>query len=298
MAKTIKIDWGLWRVIAMTWAITELAKCEEERWGLSVITSRPIAFWWNPYIKSVHKTDELDLYKNVIKGTFYYELEPYTCYKFYDEWESWLSVAKRLLEWVGLECEWIPQPCLYLAEHERYKNRLEGKTPNSKVVLFQPFGSTMDKFWCDKSYRSFKVDDAQWIADELNKRWYTVYQVFDKEKQPALKWCVECSNKNLRWIISLADRYPVIWCDSCMHHAAKAFWKQSMVMRAATDPWRYWYEWDINLWEKWMVEHTPMRLWQLWFDTDIINQFSNQFSPEFLNNFVDICEKFLQSRYK
>lgn len=285
----IRIDWGLGRVIAMSWAITELAKKKKVR----VITPWQIMFWWNPYIESVHNSNDVDLYKNVIKGNDYIELEPYTDPRFFNEWVNRLDIASSKL---GLKN--IAQPQLFLAEHEKYKNILEGKTPNSKVVLFQPFGSTMDKFWCDKSYRSFKVEDAQWIADELNKRWYTVYQVFDKEKQPALRWCVECSNKNLRWIISLADRYPVIWCDSCMHHAAKAFWKPSMVMRAATDPWRYWYEWDINLWEKWMVEHTPMRLWQLWFDTDIINQFSNQFSLEFLNSFVDLAEKFLQSRYK
>ena len=285
----VKIDGGLWRVIAMAWAITELAKKKKVR----VITSRPIVFWWNTYIYSIHKTDELDLYKNVIKGNDYIELEPYTDPRFFNEWISRLEIARDKL---GLDKE--AQPKLFLAEHEKYKNILEGKTPNSKVVLFQPFGSTMDKFWCDKSYRSFKVEDAQWIADKLNEKWYTVYQVFDKEKQPALKWCVECSNPNLRWIISLADRYPVIWCDSCMHHAAKAFGKPSVVMWAATDPWRYGYEDDINLWENGMVEHTPMRLWQLWFNTDIINQKSNQFSPKFLNNFVDICEKYLQSRYK
>lgn len=295
MAKTIKIDWWLGRVIAMTWAITELAMQDD----VNVVTSRPIAFWWNPYIKSVHKADESDLYKNVIKWTYYYELEPYTFHMFYDEWRSWLDVAKWLLcTWCWLECEQTPQPKLFLAEHEKYKNILEGKTPNSKVVLFQPFGSTMDKFWCDKSYRSFKVEDAQYIADKLNEKWYTIYQVFDKEKQPALKWCVECSNPNLRWIISLADRYPVIWCDSCMHHAAKAFGNQSVVMWAATDPWRYWYEWDINLRENWMKEHTPMRLGNLSFNTDITNQHSNEFSTDFLNNYIDISEKFLQSWYK
>lgn len=285
----IKIDWGLGRVIAMAWPITEVAK----EMDVKVVTSRPIVFWWNTYIKSVHKTDEIDLYKNVIKGCEYIELEPYTDSRFFNDWMNRLEVASSIL---GLKE--IAQPYLCLAEHEKYKNKLQGKKPDSKVVLFQPFGSTMDKFWCDKSYRSFKIEDAQYIADKLNEKWYTVYQVFDKEKQPELRWCVVCSDKNLRWIISLAARYPVIGCDSCMHHAAKAFGKQSVVMWAATDPWRYWYEWDINLWENWMVEHTPMRLGNLSFNTDITNQKSNQFSIGFLNGFVDISEKFLQSRYK
>ena len=285
----IKIDWGLGRVIAMSWAITELAKKKKVR----VVTSRPIVFWWNTFIESVHKTDEIDLYRNVIKGNDYIELEPYTDPRFFNEWINRLDIASSKL---GLKE--VAQPQLFLAEHEKYKNRLEGKTPNSKVVLFQPFGSSMDKFWCDKTYRSFKIEDAQWIVDRLNEKWYTVYQVFEKEKQPALIGCVECSNSNVRWIISLADRYPVIWCDSCMQHAAKAFNKQALVMWAGTDMWRAWYDSHINVWENGMVEHTPMRLWTLWFNTDIVNQYSNQFSPKFLNNFIEIAEKFLQSRYK
>lgn len=280
----IRIDWGLGRVIAMSWAITELAKKKKVR----VITPWQIVFWWNPYVESVHNSNDVDLYKNVIKGNDYIELEPYTDPRFFNEWVNRLDIASSKL---GLKD--VAQPQLFLAEHEKFNNILEWRW-----VLFQPFGSTMTKQWSDKSYRSFKIADAQYIADRLREKWYTIYQVFDKDKQPQLNWCVVCSSTNLRWIISLAARYPVIWCDSCMHHAAKAFWKQSVVMRAATDPWRYGYDSHINLWEKWMVEHTPMRLWQLWFNTDITNQYSNQFSPEFLNNFVDISEKFLQSRYK
>ncbi len=52
----IRIDWGLGRVIAMSWAITEVAK---ER-PVKVITSWPLVFWWNPYIESVHWLDDRD----------------------------------------------------------------------------------------------------------------------------------------------------------------------------------------------------------------------------------------------
>lgn len=283
-ALVIRIDWWLGRVIAMSGAITEVAK----KRPVKVITPRQIVFWWNPYIESIHSTNDVDLYKNVIKGNDYFELEPYTDPRFYNDWMNWLEVASSKL---GLSE--IAQPQLFLAEHEKFNNVLEGK-----VILFQPFGSTMTKQWSDKSYRSFKIADAQYIADSFREKGYTVYQVFDKDKQPQLNWCVVCSNPNLRWIISLADRYPVIWCDSCMHHAAKAFGKQSLVMWAATDVWRYWYDSHINMWENGMVEHTPMRLWQLWFNYDIINQYSNKFSKEFLDKFIQSWLNLLQWRYK
>ena len=59
----IYIDWWLWRVIAMSWAITEVAKKRK----VKVITSRPLVFWGNPYIQSVHWVDDRRLYEDVIK---------------------------------------------------------------------------------------------------------------------------------------------------------------------------------------------------------------------------------------
>jgi hypothetical protein len=48
---------------------------------------------------------------------------------------NWLEVASSKL---GLKE--IAQPQLFLAEHEKFNNILEGK-----AILFQPFGSTMTK---------------------------------------------------------------------------------------------------------------------------------------------------------
>ena len=42
----IKLDWWLWRNIAMTWLISAVAKQRP----VKVICSRPLAFWWNPFI--------------------------------------------------------------------------------------------------------------------------------------------------------------------------------------------------------------------------------------------------------
>ena len=280
----IRIDWWLGRNIAMEWAITELAK----KRPVKVIASRPLAFWWNPYIESIHWTEDRDLFRQVIRWNDYKELEPYTDPAFFNDGENWLKVAARQL-WLDKPAD----PVMFLAEHETHVNTLDGR-----AVLFQPFWSTMQLNWWDKSYRSFRVNDAQFIADKLRAAWYTIYQVYKKWEQPELAWCVTCSGNNLRWILSLAARYPVIWCDSCLHHAAKAFWKQSVVMWAGTDVGRFWYESHINMWEKGMKEYTPMRLPMNSFDFDICNQYSNEFTSEFLNKFVETSLNYLQSRYK
>ena len=275
IAKTlvIKIDWWLWRVIAMTWVITEVAKLRP----VKVITSRPLAFRWNPYIVSVHWLDDRRLYEDVIKGNDYFELEPYTDSRFFNDWMNWLEVASKQL-WLNK----IAEPVLYLAEHEKLSNILEWEKP----ILFQPFGSTMNINWADKSYRSLKVEDAQYLADWLIAKWYTVY-VAERNDQPKLRWCKQLTVDYLRRLVSLCDRYPVLWVDSSLHHASKAFWKQAVVIWSWTDSWRFWYDTNINIRNKNEYHYVPFRLW-IDFNTDIINQHTNEFSKEFLDNVLNL----------
>lgn len=280
----IKIDWWLGRVIAMAWPISELAKTRK----VKVITSRPLVFWWNPYIESVHWLDDRDLFRQVIKGNDYLELEPYTDHRFFNDWVNRLEIARDKL---GLK-EVVP-PALFLAEHEKLSNFLQGRP-----VLFQPFWSTMDINGADKSYRSFRIWDAQYVADCLTQAWYTLYEVIKPNAQPKLRGCQILDTPNLRRVVTLCDRYPVIWCDSCLHHASKAFGKKAVVMRAWTDAGRFGYDTSINLWEQWMKEYTPMRLWINDFNFDVINQYSNVFTKQFLDKFVAESLNLLQSRYK
>ena len=260
----IKIDWWLWRCIAMTWAITEVAKQRP----VKVITTWPAAFWWNPYIKGVYGIDERKLYENVIKWNDYFELEPYTDSRFFNDWVNWLEIARDKL-WN----ENVADPILFLAEHEKLDNTLEWEKP----VLFQPFGSTMNQNWADKSYRSFRIEDAQYIANHLIEAWYTVY-VVERQDQPKLQGCNQLTVQNMRWLVSLADRYPVLWCDSSMHHAAKAFKKKAVVVWSGTDAGRFWYDSHINLrYNDMPYEYVPFRL-GIDFNTDIQNQYTNKYS--------------------
>lgn len=274
---TIKIDWGLWRVIAMSWAITEVAKTRP----VKVITSRPLVFWWNPYIVSVHWLGDRALYETAIRGNKYIELEPYTDDEFFNEWVNWLNIAAKQL---GLDT--VPEPCLFLAEHEKLWNTL---CPDCKPILFQPFGSTMQANWADKSYRSLKVEDAQYIASKLIELWYTPF-VVERDDQPKLQWCQQLTVEDMRWLITLADRYPVVWVDSCLHHAAKAFGKPAVVIWAGTDAWRFWYETSINLRNNEKYEYVPFRLW-VDFNTDIINQHTNNFDIDFLDKVIESCKE-------
>lgn len=275
----IRIDWWLWRVIAMAWAITEVAKQRP----VKVITSRPLVFWGNPYIVSVHWLDDRRLYEDVIKWNDYFELEPYKDPAFFNDWVNWLDIAAKQL-WLEKPAD----PILFLAEHEKLDNVLDWEKP----ILFQPFGSTMQKNGADKSYRSLKVEDAQYLADKLKELWYTVY-VVERDDQPKLDGCVQLTVQNMRWLVTLAARYPVFWIDSSMHHAAKAFWYDSLVIWSGTDAWRFGYNNDLNIRSDAPYEYVPFRL-GIDFNTDIINQHTNIYTKEFLDFVIDrFKEKFI-----
>lgn len=277
----IKIDGGLWRVIAMSGAITEKAKMQP----VKVITNRPLVFWWNPHIKSVHWLDDRRLFEDVIKWNDYIELEPYTDPEFFNDWRNWLYIACKQL-WIHCTEDKIPQPQLFLAEHEKILNKLPWD--QNKIILFQPFGSSVkDMIWADKSYRSLYMKDAQYLAKKLIQKWYKLYEVIRKW-QPEIAWCEILDTEDLRFVVSLCARYPVLWIDSCLHHASKAFWKQATVIRAWTDAERYWYESHRNFREFPMVAHTPLRLYMNDFNYNISNQYTNQFSQEFLDKIIDL----------
>lgn len=268
----IRIDWWLGRVIAMAWAITEVAKQRP----VKVITSRPLVFWGNPYIVSVHWLDDRRLYEDVIKWNDYFELEPYKDPAFFNDWVNWLDVAAKQL-WLERPAD----PILFLAEHEKLDNVLDWEKP----ILFQPFGSTMQRNGADKSYRSLKVEDAQYLANKLKELWFTVY-VVERDDQPKLDWCIQLTVQNMRWLVTLAARYPVFWIDSSMHHAAKAFWYDSLVIWSGTDAWRFGYNNDLNIRSDAPYEYVPFRL-GIDFNTDIINQHTNIYTKEFLDFVID-----------
>lgn len=257
----------------MSGAITEVAKKRPVR----VVTSWPLVFRWNPYIQSVHGLDDRRLYEDVIKGNDYIELEPYTKPKFFNDWVNRLEIVREEL---GLEK--AADPVLFLAEHEKLSNHLEGQNP----ILYQPFGSTMQLNWADKSYRSLRVEDAQYIADRLIELWFTPYLVIKPQGQPHLRGCQILDTPDMRFVVSLTARYPVIWCDSSLHHCAKAFKKKALVIRAGTDKERYWYKSNVNMREYPMVAFTPLRLNMNDFNFDISNQHTNQFTQKFLDNVI------------
>lgn len=267
----ININWWLGRVVAMSGAITEVAK----KRPVKVVTSRPLVFWGNPFIKSVHGLDDRRLFEDVIKWNDYIEIEPYTNPKFFNDWVNWLNIVQE-----ELELDKVAEPIMYLAEHEKLNNLLPAPNP----ILFQPFGSTMEMNWADKSYRSIPVEQAQYLADGLVKMWFTPYLVVKPGSQPMLNNCQILDTPDMRFVVTLTARYPVVWCDSSLHHCAKAFWKKALVVWAWTDKERYWYKSHVNMREYPMVAHTPLRLSMNDFNFDISNQNTNKFTTKFLDN--------------
>lgn len=266
----IHIDGWMGRVIAMSGAITEIAK----KRPVKVITSYPLVFWGNPHIVSVHWVEDRRIFEDVISWNDYIQLEPYTDPKFFNDWVNWLDIAAEKL---GLDKP--ADPVMFLAEHEKL-NMLDWPNP----ILFQPFGSSMWPNGADRSYRSIRPDDAQYIANWLISAWFTVY-VVEREEQPKLQWCRQLTVQDLRWLVTLANRYPVLGCDSSMHHAAKAFWAKAVVVWSWTDAGRFGYTSSINLRYDDKYTYVPFRL-GVDFALDTINQHTNIYPQTFLDKII------------
>ena len=146
----------------------------------------------------------------------------------------------------------------------------------------------------DKSYRSIPVESAQYIANKLIQQWFIPYEVIKPWEQPVLNWCQILDTPEMRFVVALCARYPVFWCDSSLHHAAKAFNKKATVVWAGTDAERYGYESNNNLREFPMVMHTPLRLFLNSFNDDVSNQYTNKFTQEFLDKVIETFISSLQ----
>jgi ADP-heptose:LPS heptosyltransferase len=107
--------------------------------------------------------------------------------------------------------------------------------------------------------------------------------VIKQGAQPILRNCQLCDTPDLRLVVSLCDRYPVVGCDSSLHHASKAFGKKAVVLWAGTDQERYGYKSNINMREYPFKAFTPMRLPMNSFDLDISNQGTNNFTKGFID---------------
>jgi len=268
----IRIDGGLGRVIAMSWLIYEYAKTY---WETEVITSRPIVFWWNNLVK-YHPLDKQNLYEEVIRGNNYIEIEPYTMPEYFNDGINWIDVIAKKL--------WVKpvMPKLFFTEAEKRRYWI---CWCQKPIIFQPFGSGVkDGSGSDDTYRSLYPEQAQYIVNCLTQLGYTVFLV-RSENQPMLQNCQTLTG-DLRMIMCLAGKYPVLAVDSFVPHAAMAQGNKPVVIWAGTDEWRLGYKDALNLREHPLVEHVPMRMPTNDFNMMNKNQHTNQFSKDFLDNVV------------
>lgn len=265
--KIIKIDWWLWRVIASTWVITEYAKKND----VSIITTRPLVFRGNPYIKSIHWIDDRRLYEDVIKWNDYIEIEPYTMPEYFNNREHIIKCINKQLTWNNK----FIKPIIFTTEEEKILNK---EMFLDNTVLFQPFGSGVENIlWVDKTYRSMTIDFAEMVVNWLLEKWYSVVQV-GNDFHPNISWA-KLYSKDLRSLISSLPNYKVIWIDSFLYHANKAMWWQSVVIWAGwpTEE-MVWYSDDINIREKEIIDYVPYRLPVNDFDFNNINRDTNKFT--------------------
>ena len=234
MKKSILIEGGIGKQIALTWPVLEFAKNNETQ----VIS--PHSYLWEWLIET-HNTNKEKLFETVIKWTELIILDPYLDFDVYTNEKNIINTTAKIL---GIENKYY-EPQIKLSIRERNDaNEWQNRTENREwFILFQPFGA-MSWPHGDPSARSLEKEFATELAFELNKIAKTYYVWLNDfiPQIPPINW-------SIRQIIAVAQKAKfIICCDSFLHHWAKAVGNNNVItIWGGTSEKVYWHEWHHHI---------------------------------------------------
>jgi hypothetical protein len=171
--------------------------------------------------------------------------EPYYIHDYYTQKISMAEAFDRQIN-DTVDHKDIGKPNLYLSTYERQSiiriiNEFKQIHKKNKVVVFQPYGSTMalmNNRPYDSSNRSLDVDDYLKIGEFLNDKDCLVFFFGPPElKHPGDKFSPDMSNfkPDLRMYMALISQCDYfVGCDSVGQHMARAFNKPGTVFMGST----------------------------------------------------------------
>lgn len=242
---TFIINGGAGRVICAIPALEKFSRLNPTNDFKVVIHGWDSAYWSHPLLQNrtvgVHQKGVFESY---IKNNRVVVPEPYFVHGYYNQQ---LSIAEAFDEEINHTSEHsdLTKPTLYLSSFERTSIRriiteLKLQHNKSKVVVFQPYGSSMNLatgFPYDTSHRSLDVEAYLYIAKKIPKDWLVIYfgppelRHVNDNISPDL----QTYSPDLRMFISLIHECDYfIGCDSVGQHIAYAFNKPGSIFMGST----------------------------------------------------------------
>lgn len=178
MQKTFIIDGGLGRVIT---AIPALEKYVKTQGNCNIITHFWTPILWGNKILTPHVLDAStkNIYK-LIKDTKIIKPEPYYNSEYLN---GKISLADAWNQELNQDNETMPIPKLYLSRDEHRKGSLVRNNKSTKIIAFQPFGSTAEITETevyDSTMRSLNADTTKKLVRYLRGQGFSLWLMTDK----------------------------------------------------------------------------------------------------------------------
>lgn len=246
MNKTFMINGGAGRVITAIPALEKFARLNPDNDFRIIVHGWQDLYWSHPILQprtvGIHQKN---VFYECVKN---YDLicpEPYYIHDYYNQKISLAEAFDRQINGTTDHSD-LEKPNLYISTYEKLSiQRIIAEFKEihkkNKVVVFQPYGSTMivnNNVPYDSSNRSINVDDYLQIGKFLNDKDCLIFFFGNKEfKHPGDNFSADLSkfSPDLRMFMALISECDYfIGCDSVGQHIAYSFNKPGAVFMGGT----------------------------------------------------------------
>jgi ADP-heptose:LPS heptosyltransferase len=245
MNKTFIINGGAGRVITAIPALEKYHRLNPGEDFKIIIHGWESLYWSHPILQQrtigIHQKD---IFEQYIKHRQIICPEPYYQHDYYNQKISLAEAFDREINQTTDHAD-LTKPNLYLSTYEknsvkRIIQEFKEKQNKSKVVVFQPYGSSMqitNNRPYDSSHRSIDSDDYLFMLDNLSKDCLFFFFGPKELRHPGDKISVDLQtvNTDLRMFMALISECDYfIGCDSVGQHMARSFDKPGAIFMGST----------------------------------------------------------------
>jgi len=291
MKTIINIDGGYGRILCAIPALLKYGKLHPDEDWYVMIAGWDVATWGIPELQSrTFNPESKGIFEN-----YYWDAdkvitpEPYKLPRFYRNEISLREAFDEIINETQDHSD-LPEMTFRCSIDEivaakRSLSNIRNDFPNKKIVVFQPFGSTIEQTeigMYDRSMRSINHYMVEKMIEELSKDYILINmnspvwrhdKLFHLDPDPGLRiWAA---------IIQEADYF--IGCDSCGQHMARCVGKDASVVVAGTHEVNISYPEKFHIIKREGVKYypNPMRVSMMHsMLSDKLNEDRNSFSDE------------------
>lgn len=306
MDTTFIINGGAGRVITAVPALEKFHKLNPKNNFRVIVHGWQDLYWSHPVLQprtiGIHQKN---IFEEYVKNYNLVCPEPYYIHDYYNQKISLAEAFDRQINNTTNHKD-LGKPNLYLSTYERQSAKriieeFKQIHKKNKVVVFQPYGSTMsisNNRPYDISNRSLDVDHYLKIVQFLYEKDCLVFYFGEADlRHPGDKYSADLSNfnANLRMFMALINECDYfIGCDSVGQHMARAFDRPGAVFMGSTFERNVSYPGHFRFLRKQNQSpvYSPIRLGGVESDfTDRLNDGIMNFSDQEIDSFCQIMLK-------